>query len=289
MKRLSAYVLFIVLSAGSAFTQPPKTGRIHGTVQNMMTKEPVVGANIIVNAGPMGASTDANGEFNIVNIPVGDCQLKISAIGYTTVVKTDIVVMNGKPVFISIDLAESVVEFEGVTVTTEYFQKNVESPVSVQTLGAEEIRRLPGGLEDVVRAVSILPGVAQVQAGRNDLIVRGGAPSENLFVVDYIEVPNINHFGTQGASGGPLSFINLDYVNETTFRTGGFGAQYGDKLSSVLTIDLKDGRTDRIGGKATIAATQFGLNLEGPGSDAGSFIFSARRSYLDFIFKAAGF
>jgi hypothetical protein len=159
--------------------------------------------------------------------------------------------------------------------------------LSTRSQSNEEIRRLPGGFEDVVRAVSILPGVAQAQPGRNDLIVRGGAPSENLFVVDNLEVFNINHFGTQGASGGPLSFINLDFVRQTTFSSGGFGARYGDKLSSVLTIDLREGRRDRFGGKAVISATQFGVNLEGPLGGQGSMLVSARRSYLDFIFKAA--
>ena len=288
MKTVCTIVALLLMSAAPSGSQT-KTGILRGTVINGMTKEPVVGANVVLNGTTLGASTNANGTFDIFTIPVGNYGIRVSAVGYKPIVKTDIVVSSGKPASLSIEMMETVVEFEGVTVTTEFFQKNDESPISLQTLGAEEIRRLPGGLEDVVRAVSILPGVAQVQAGRNDLIVRGGAPSENLFVVDNIEVPNINHFGTQGASGGPLSFINLDYVNETTFKTGGFGAQYGDKLSSVLTIDLKDGRTDKLGGKVTIAATQFGLNLEGPVDQDGSFIFSARRSFLDFIFKAAGF
>ena len=134
-----------------------------------------------------------------------------------------------------------------------------------------------------------MPGVAQADGGRNDLIIRGGAPSENLYLINGIEVPNINHFGTQGATGGPLSYVNLDFVRETSFSTGGFSALYGDKLSSVLDINLRDGREDRFGGKATISASQFGLNLEGPITEKSNFIFSARRSYLDFIFKAADF
>ncbi len=288
MKLIYTIIASIIITA-SPLSAQPKPGTVKGTVVNGMTKEPVVGANVVLNGTTLGASTDINGAFDIQAVPVGSYNLRISAVGFTPVVKTDIIVSSGKPAIVPVDIMEAVVEFDGVTVTTEYFQTNVESPISAQTLGAEEIRRLPGGLEDVVRAVSILPGVAQVQAGRNDLIVRGGAPSENLFVIDNIEVPNINHFGTQGASGGPLSFVNLDFVNETTFKTGGFGAQYGDKLSSVLTIDLKDGRTDQLGGKATISASQFGLNLEGPVATDGSFIFSVRRSYLDFIFKAAGF
>ncbi len=286
MKKL--FFIFFLFFTTLIFSQQ-QTGIISGTITNAVTKESVIGATIIIVGTTYGAATDVNGSFAIRNIPVGTYQVRVSAIGFQTFTKTDIVVSVGKPTIISVELSESALELEGVTVNTEYFQKEPEATISVQKLSAEEVRRLPGGLEDVVRAISILPGVAQVQNGRNDLIVRGGAPSENLFVVDNIESPNINHFGTQGASGGPLSFINLDFVNETSFKTGGFGAKYGDKLSSVLTIDLKEGRKDRFGGKATISASQFGLNLEGPLSENGSLIFSARRSYLDFIFKAAGF
>ena len=266
-----------------------QSGALIGTVVNASTQEPIGSVTIIIQGATIGTVTDSEGNFSIVRVPIGTYTVRISILGFEAQVKTDVVIAVGKQTKISAELKESLLEFEGVTVTSEYFQKSSDAPISVQTLDAEEIRRLPGGLEDVVRAVSILPGVAQVQAGRNDLIVRGGAPSENLYVIDNIEVSNINHFGTQGASGGPLSYINLDFVNETSFNTGGFGAKYGDKLSSILTIDLKDGRTDRIGGKATISASQFGLNLEGPTNEHGSFLFSARRSYLDFIFKAAGF
>jgi len=204
-------------------------------------------------------------------------------------IAADVVVMVAKPTELYVPLIGSLLQVEGMQVTAGYFQKIPDRPLSNLIQTNEEIRRLPGGLEDVVRAISIMPGVAQVQPGRNDLIVRGGAPSENLFIIDNIEVPNINHFGTQGASGGPLSFINLDFVDRTSFATGGFGVRYGDKLSSVLSIDLREGRKDRFGGKATISASQFGLNVEGPINADGNFIFSARRSYLDFIFKAAGF
>jgi hypothetical protein len=290
MRSFIAFFVFVfTLSLTAQENQAKLTGRIVGHVKNYATKEGVVSATVVLQGTTIGAATDLDGNFVINNVPVGTYVLRASALGFQTKVRTDVVVAVGKPADIHFELMESTVELEGVTVTTEYFQKSPDAPISVQTLGAEEIRRLPGGLEDVVRAISILPGVAQVQNGRNDLIVRGGAPSENLFVIDNIEVSNINHFGTQGASGGPLSYINLDFVDQTSFKTGGFGAKYGDKLSSVLTIDLKDGREDKLGGKATISASQFGLNLEGPTDENGSFLFSARRSYLDFIFKAAGF
>lgn len=268
---------------------PDGKGTVKGRVLNSSTQEPIFGANILVVGTNLGSSTDLDGRFEIVGVPSGTYVLRITAIGYTPLLRSDIVVSASRPTELKIDIVESLVEVEGVSVTATYFQKLPDKPVSSLTQSNEEIRRLPGGLEDVVRAISILPGVAQVQAGRNDLIVRGGAPSENLFIIDNIEVPNINHFGTQGASGGPLSYINLDFVRNTRFATGGFGPRFGDKLSSVLTIDLREGRDDRFGGKATISASQFGLNLEGPVGERGSLLFSARRSYLDFIFKAAGF
>jgi len=284
-----ASICLIIFSCAFGQKQVVATGSIVGHVRNGTTQEGIVGATVFLLGTMYGAATDINGNFTIKNLPIGTYNLRISALGFQPVVKTDIVVSVSKPADIHVQIMESAVELEEVSVTTEYFQKSPDAPISVHTLEAEEIRRLPGGLEDVVRAISILPGVAQVQNGRNDLIVRGGAPSENLFVIDNIEVSNINHFGTQGASGGPLSYINLDFVAETSFKTGGFGAKYGDKLSSVLTIEMKDGRTDRFGGKATISASQFGLNIEGPVAEKGSYLFSARRSYLDFIFKAAGF
>lgn len=266
-----------------------KTGSITGTVISGTTKEPLVGANVLVVGTTLGASTNIDGNFRIDRVPIGMAALRVSSIGYAPFTQTDVVVTVAKPAELTIPLMEAELQVDAVQVTASYFQKLPDTPVSTLTESNEEIRRLPGGLEDVVRAISILPGVAQVQAGRNDLIVRGGAPSENLFLIDNIEVPNINHFGTQGSSGGPLSFVNLDFVGSTTFSTGGFGVRYGDRLSSVLTINLRDGRRDKVGGKATVSASQFGLNVEGPAGESGDFIFSARRSYLDFLFKAAGF
>ena len=291
--KLFKYILLSALFTTVNYSQPyvesPK-GKISGSVKDFVTRQPVIGANIIVLGTTIGSATDTNGNFIIENLDPDTYQLRASAVGYQSLTKTDIVVSPGRLSQVFFELNSQAIELEGIIISSDYFRKNPFEVNSIRSFSNEEIRRSPGGFEDVVRALSVLPGVAQADAGRNDLIVRGGAPSENLYLVDGIEVPNINHFGTQGATGGPLSFINLDFVRETSFSTGGFSSLYGDKLSSVLTIDLRDGRNDRLGGKATIAASQFGLNAEGPlFSENSSFLFSARRSYLDFIFKAAGF
>lgn len=277
MKNIIFGLLFasLVISAQSS-------GTIIGKVVEKISKQPIPGVNVLVVDTQIGAATDIEGRFEIINVPIGNYQVRISAIGYTTSVRSDVVVNSARPAQLTIELAETVLELEGVTVTSGFFDSEPTEVISLKKFSYEEIRRAPGGFEDVVRALSVLPGVGQQSAGRNDLIVRGGAPSENLYLVDGFIFPTINHFGNQGATGGPLSFINLDFVEETSFSTGGFSAIYGDKLSSVLKINLREGRTDRIGGKATISASQFGLNLEGPVEEKSNFIFSIRRSYIKF-------
>ena len=268
-------MLFFIYT--DSYAQEDK-GIIYGGVKDVITQQPLPGANILVMDTNIGASTDVDGNYKIDGIEPGTYRIRISSVGYSSVIKTDVVVNSIKPNRIDVELQETTYQLDEVTVKDDYFFKSPLEIVSTAKFNYEEIRRSPGAFEDVVRALSILPGVAQADAGRNDLIIRGGAPYENLFLVDGIKIPNINHFGNQGATGGPLSYINLDFVKSTSFSTGGFPVNYGDKLSSVLSINLKNGRSDRIGGKATISSSQFGVNLEGPvGQNS------------DFIFKAAGF
>ncbi len=244
--------------------QSPLTGSITGTIMDATTNEPLIRATVLVVGTTLGAASDLDGRYLVDKVPVGTYALQVNLLGYKSILIPDVTVTNTKPTDVDIKLTLNPLELQGVTVKPNFFEQVPDKLLSTQSQSNAEIRRLPGGLEDVVRAMSILPGVAQVQNGRNDLIVRGGAPSENLYLVDGIEVPNINHFGTQGATGGPLSFINLDFVDNTTFSSGGFGVRYGDKLSSVTRIDLRHGRQDQWRGKATISATQLVPNLDRP-------------------------
>ena len=289
IRNLLFFVIFVAGRLLAAEAAADQFGRVTGHVYDAATREVLIGANIQVLNTQIGTVSDVEGTFRLERVPAGNLTLQVTMIGYKPVIATDLEVNPVRPLDVKFALQQTVLQGADVTVKPNYFEAVSDKPLSVQTQTAAEIRRLPGGLEDVVRAISILPGVAQVQNGRNDLIVRGGAPSENLYSVDGIEVPNINHFGTQGATGGPLSFINIDYIASTTFSSGGFGVRYGDRLSSVTSIEMREGRDDRWGGKGTISASQFGLNLEGPLSSRGTLALSARRSYLDFIFKAAGF
>ncbi len=266
-----------------------QTGKIEGRVIDAKTQAPLRAVNVLVLDTVRGDVTDSLGVFIIANVPSGAYRVRFSLLGYEPVIKTDVVVNTARPAMINAQLLETPIPNAEIVVTPGYFVEEFASSVSSTKLAAEEIRRFPGGFEDIVRTAATLPGVAVVnEGGRNDLLVRGGGPSENLYLLNNIEVPNINHFGSQGSSSGALSFVNLDFIDRVEFSTGGFGVRYGDKMSSVLSLGIRPGRTDRVGGKATVSATQFGLNLEGPFTTKGDFLFSARQSYLDLIFKAAG-
>ena len=297
--KLIIYLVFIALFSINIFSQTKSetsesTGVIAGFVNSTMNQKPIPGITVSINdtlklGKKIGTYTNASGKYTLKNIPPGIYSVKFSGIGYKTYVQTDVVVNPAKPVDLDIELVENVVELEGVEVRSSYFVKKLETVTSTQTLNSEDIRRMPGAQEDVIRATALLPGVGVTSAGRNDLVVRGGAPFENLFVVDNIEVPNINHFGSQGSSGGPLSIVNIDFVKNVSFSAGAFGARYGDKVSSISNITLRNGNEEQWGGKVVLSATGFGVNAEGPLDGKGSIWVSARRSYLDFIFKAAGF
>jgi hypothetical protein len=274
---------------GRIAAQEVPQGRLMGQVVNATTQRPIQGAAVRLDATALSTVTDATGSFDLPIVPPGVYSLTVRAIGFLPYVLSDVVVGSGKPLTVRVPLDAQAIRLEAVEVRPSFFRLPTQAVASTQDLGAEDVRRAPGVQEDVVRAVALLPGVAVTAAGRNDLIVRGGAPYENLFVVDGIEVPNINHFGSQGSTGGPLSLINIDLVQDVAFSSGGLAAKWGDRTASFTNITLRDGNADVLSGEVNLSATGFGAIVEGPLGGSSSFLMSARRSYLDLLFKAAGF
>jgi hypothetical protein len=283
------FMFILALFTSIVYSSELMTGSVKGKVTDLSTQQPLEGVNIVIAGMNKGTVTNEKGDYLLEGIPSGRYEIRASIIGFITAVTSEVIVNNVRPSEVDFQLQSSAITLNSVTVRSDYFRKNSAESNSIANFSFEEIRRSAGGFEDVVRAISALPGIAQAEAGRNDMIVRGGAPSENLYTVDNTVIPNINHFGSQGSSGGPLSYIDLNFVRDIDLSTGGFSSAYGDKISSVMKINLREGRKDRFGGKLTISATQFGLNAEGPLGEKANFLFSARRSYLDLIFKAAGF
>ncbi|MFY7923807.1 MAG: TonB-dependent receptor [Gemmatimonas sp.] len=266
------------------------TGAISGRVIAAVTEAPVVGATVRVIGQAPGAQTDSAGRFVLRGVRVGIATIEVRRLGYAPVLRGDIAVSPAKPAEVLVVLRDVGVQLENVTVRPEAFpaQMPTSTPVSTQRYDAEEVRRQPGAQEDVLRAISIAPGVGVTSAARNDIVVRGGAPFENLFVVDNIEVPNINHFGSQGSTGGPISLINIRFIESAQLSAGGFGARLGDRTSSATTLTLREGNRERIAGELNVAATQVGAVLEGPIGKNASFFANVRQSYLDLLFKAIG-
>ncbi|MCL7936722.1 MAG: TonB-dependent receptor [marine benthic group bacterium] len=288
-------ILFLagLLSGAVSADRLPAQEVPEGTILGVVTGangEPVARALVEILDTDLSSVTDDGGRFAIREIPTGVYSLRAGALGYRPVLLSNQIVGSGKPLTVRIELPAQPFELEAIEVAPSFFaEERQERPANTRRLDAVDTRRTPGVIEDVVRSVSLLPGVAVPSPGRNDLAVRGGAPYESLFIVDGVEVPNINHFGSQGSTGGPLSLINIEFVRETEFASGGMGVRYGDRTASVTDIRLREGSTDGLAGTLNLSATGAGAILEGPIGSGGSFLFSARRSYLDLLFNAAGF
>jgi hypothetical protein len=280
-------ILFTCLLLCSWLTVFSQTGIIKGSLVDATNNEPILFANILVLDTDIGTTTDENGNFKI-EVKPGVYNIRFSYVGYKNQTLFEVAAKSSRPTTLEVKMETTQLTIEEVVVKASPFRKTEESPVSLRNIGITEIKRNPGGNRDISRVVQNLPGVTSTASFRNDLIIRGGAPNENRFYLDDVEVPNINHFATQGASGGPVGLINVDFIKEVDFYSGAFPANRGNTLSSVFNFKQKDGRDDRIGYTATVGASDIGLTMEGPIGDKTTFLLSARRSYLQFLFEAIG-
>ena len=277
--------LYCIISTGAAFGQ---NGIIKGRLFNDITNEALPYGAVFLQETSFGSYTDSLGNFEISKIPPGLYNLEARYGGYKTIVIYEIQVTNSKPYVVEVGMMEDENELDSVEIVASPFKTIEETPLSLQTIGTNEIQRYPGGNRDISRVITSLPGVASTPSFRNDILIRGGGPNENRFYIDGIETPNINHFATQGASGGPVGLLNVDFIGEVDFYSGAFPANRGNTLSSVLEFRQRPARDDRLGFTATVGASDLALTLEGPTGENSSFLFSARRSYLQLLFKLFG-
>jgi len=262
--------------------------QIKGVVIDKSTRQPLEFVNVLVVGLGIGASTDANGNFLITQVPPGIYRLQASFLGYKTELTPEYRVNHVTP-YVQIELEEENASLNEVVVTASPFQKVPESPVSLRVIGLQEIEKAPGANRDISKVVQNYPGVAFSPIGyRNDLIVRGGGPSENRFYLDGVEIPNVNHFSTQGASGGPVGLIDADLIRSVKFYSGAFPADKGNALSSVLDFSLRDGDMERNSLKATLGASEVSLSSNGHIGNKTSYLVSVRQSYLQALFKILG-
>ncbi|HUF09108.1 MAG TPA: TonB-dependent receptor [Rhodothermales bacterium] len=285
MPRHATFRAFIAVAA--ILTTVPLSaqprGSIAGAVGDARTKHALPGATVFIQSLDRGAASGSDGRFSIDNLPAGAYVLRFTFVGYEAVTRTDVVVRPDRITYVDAELEPAVLGGVEAVVTAGAFS-GTRNAVSITARDAEEIRRAPGAAGDVSRAMSSLPSVAKVNDLRNGLVVRGGSPVENAFYVDGIQIQNINHFPTQGSSGGAIGLINPDLIRDVQFQSGGFSSSHGNRLSSVMDITFRDGNRDETEMQLDLNLGGFGFVAEGPlDSNGSSWILSARRSYLDFL------
>lgn len=285
-------ILLLALTNSAVFAQ---NGTFSGAVTDAKTGEPLVGATVVLVDTELGSTTDVSGNYTIKNIPPRSYNIRASYVGYNSFAKYDVVIRSEGNIDINFQLSESAEQLEDVVIVANPFPKIEETPLSIQKLSQQEVAAYPGGNNDIAKVVQSLPGISGSVGGfRNDVIIRGGAPSENVYYLDGIEIPNINHFSTQGSAGGPVGLLNVSFFEGVTLTTSSFGSQYDNVLSGVLQFDQRKGNERKFQGNVRVGASESALTLEGPILKKGqeksntSFIVSARRSYLQFLFNLIG-
>ncbi len=291
MKLFLVFALSITIFTQNAFTQTK--GSISGKVIDKSTQKPLYSANIALEATNKLVMTDTNGVFKITDIALKTYNVTFSSIGYKSQTLYNIAVNAGNENFVTIELEPAV-----SALTEVVFKSNrrtvtaatLETPLSVQRLTTEEIKANPGGNFDISKVIQSLPGVGGGVGGggfRNDIIIRGGGPAENVFYLDGIEVPVINHFQTQGSSGGPQGILNVSFIEDVKLNSSAFDARYDNALSSVFQFKQKNGNPNNFQGNIRLSASELATTFEGPLSKnkKTTFLASARRSYLQLLFS----
>ena len=277
------FIVFLSLCGGALFGQ---SGVIKGRVVSLDDNSTVPFATILVADSQIGTTADGEGNFEITGLAPGFTNITVSSLGFKTQTYRDIQVTNAKSAYVEVILESAAKDIEGVVIQESPFKTTEESPVSLRTIGIAELEKNPGGNRDVSSVLKSFPGVASTPAFRNDIIIRGGAPSENRFFLDGIEVPVINHFQTQGASGGPVGMINVNLIKEVSFLSGAFPANRGNALSSVLEFTQVEGAKDKWKYRFALGSSDAGFTAQGPVSKKVTFIGSVRASYLQWLFQA---
>ncbi|MBL7720516.1 MAG: TonB-dependent receptor, partial [Chitinophagaceae bacterium] len=274
-------------------TEAQNSGSLTGTVTDKNLLNTLSGVSVELVGAGKGTMTDSSGKFRITSIPPKSYSIRFTSVGYNEVLLYNIVVTSGNEINLSVQMEAAITKLEDVVIKSTRrtaVAASLETPLSVQRLTTEEIRSNPGGNFDISRVIQALPGVSgtagSVGGYRNDIIIRGGAPNENVYYLDGIEIPVINHFATQGSAGGPTGILNVSFLEDVKLSSSAFDARFDNALSSVFQFRQRNGNPNSFQGNVRLSATELAGTFEGPLSKNTTFLASARRSYLQLLFKA---
>ena len=272
-----------------------QNGELRGTITDKKTGEPLFGATVFLIDTDFGTATNSNGQYLLSEIPASTYNIRVSFIGYQTQIIYNVVIRSEGNIDMNAQLEQAEIGLNEVVVTVNPFTKLETTPLSIQNLNQQEIASYPGGNNDVAKVIQSFPGVSGSVFGfRNDVIIRGGAPNENVYYLDGIEIPTINHFSTQGSAGGPVGLLNVSFFEGVTLSASSFAASYDNVLSGVLEFDQRNGNSRKFVGNFRLGSSESALTFEGPlfKSDKSesntSYIISVRRCYLQLLFQAIG-
>lgn len=282
------YFFFSVVFLMCSSSLMAQNGQVEGRVIDQTSNEPLPFANVVVKGTTIGATTDFDGRFLITGLKPGFISLEATYVGYKNTVSNEIQVTNSKIEFVEIRMENAGVALQEVEVKANPFVRTEESPLSLQKFGVSEIETSPGSNRDISRVIQSLPGVGSGVSFRNDIIIRGGGPTEATFFLDGVQIPNINHFATQGSSGGAVGILNADFISGVDYYSGAFPANRGNALSGVFEFTQKEGNKEKVKFRGSLGASEVSLTADGPAGEKSSFIVSARRSYLQFLFDVIG-
>ncbi len=279
----------LLIFGTNAFSQ--NTGNVIGTVEDINTHERLRGVSITAMGTAYSTVTDSSGSFKL-NLPVGTYAINVSIVSHKKFTQYNVEISTGNDQIVRYELQPEAKALDGIVVRTNRrtsaIATDMITPLSVQRLTTQEIKSSPGGNFDVSKVIQTLPGVGLSNGvgERNDIIIRGGAPNENVYYLDGVEIPVLNHFQTQGSSGGAQGILNVSFIESLKLTTSAFDPKYNDALSSTFVINQRNGNPDRLTGNIRASLTETALTLEGPLSAKTTFLSSARKSYLGWMFKA---
>ena len=287
--------LILILLTISTYVLAQNTGTFSGQIIDEKTQYPLEGSSVILEGTNIGVITDANGYFTFENVPAKSYNIQATYLGYESQTLYNVIVKSVGTPSLLFKLNEASEALDEIILSKSSFRTSKETPLSTQSFSAVEIETYPGGNNDIAKVAQSLPGISPSIGGfRNDFIIRGGAPNESVYYLDGVEIPNINHFSTQGSAGGPVGMLNVAFIREVTLSSSAFGAEYDNPLSGVLAFEQREGNDQKYSGNVRIGASEAGATFNGPLFKRGkersntTLMVSARRSYLQFVFALVG-
>lgn len=284
---------FILLCLSSRIMAQGNQQSVRGTVVDGDTRQPLFGATVVVLGSEplLGTTTDLDGRFSLLNVPVGRINVQVRMLGYEEQTLANLLVNSAKELVVDVRMQEALTQLSEVVISGKKGHGEVRNDMAVMSarkISVEETSRIAGGINDPARMVTSFPGVAGDPTGNNTIVVRGNSPKGVLWRLEGMEIPNPNHFADDGTTGGPINALNSDMIDDSDFYTGAFAAEYGNVYSAVFDMKLRDGNDRKR--EYTLKAGVLGTDLtaEGPLSSVqgSSYLVNYRYSTLALLDEA---